>query len=200
MSKTLLIIFIVTYLHGCKTCPQYNKDLLSWQPYQVGDTVRFESADNDSIIFEIIAHNLGGGERYKGNCECVCKVYSTIHAVSPYDDQHYFNFTMNIINDDQLIVEINESFFSCTPDFDSGTYHMEYFKYNQSLKKWDTADFKLTSRHISGKHYPDVIEIEVDTNIYPHYSIYKIFVADDYGMVSFIEKETNREFHLKSAL
>ena len=198
MQRPVLYILLFLVFVGCKRCPVFTDDLLNWQPYQTGEVLYFESADKITKTFKINKHTLTGGERYKGNCECVCKVKSVISAESTTNSTEYFNFSINDLEDNMLIVEINNSFFSCIPNFKKGSYFIEYFKYNEDIKNWDTADLTIQSKDLSGISYSDVIEIEVDTIIYPEYPIWKLSIAKNHGIISFIEKDTQREYFLKT--
>lgn len=197
MPKLLYIYFVVIIaVYGCKTCPEYNKELLSWQPYSVGDTLVFASA-KDSIHFTINKHNITGGEPYKGNCECVCKVKSLVSAISLNHKDLYFNYTINDLKNNQLILEINNSFFSCVPNFKSNNYHIEYLKYNEIGKNWESGDFKFTEMQLPNKLYENTIELEADTSIYPGYAICKVYLAENYGLIGFVDMDTKREYYLQ---
>ncbi|HPL05303.1 MAG TPA: hypothetical protein PLG05_09020 [Bacteroidales bacterium] len=66
--KTSTLIFLLLamfFINSCRNieCPCFDKSLLTWMPYEVGDRLIYVNQQNDSLIFTVKSKHLS--EAYK---------------------------------------------------------------------------------------------------------------------------------------
>ena len=73
-GKSLLIMLVLALLGlmSCKIhCPEFDKEILSWIPYQENDVIELYSQSNDStILISIKSVDVTHTTSYRGKCDC----------------------------------------------------------------------------------------------------------------------------------
>ena len=93
MKKFLYFLFVVGILLGltsCRiNCPEFDRKILSWIPYQENDVIELYSQSNDStIFFSITSINVTHTTHYERGSECGgCQDEIQINR---YDSDFYF--------------------------------------------------------------------------------------------------------------
>lgn len=93
MKNLFLIISILLFFSSCyKRCPDFNNELLTWLPYQVGDTIKLKNSEIDStIIFPISSSEALHQKRRNVMVKCGCDDWIFVNTSS-----NSFHYSANI--------------------------------------------------------------------------------------------------------
>ena len=102
----LFVIGIILGLISCKTnCPEFDKEILSWIPYQENDVIELYSQSNNStILFSITSVNIEHKTHYKHGTDCGgCSDYILINN---YDSDFHLDMYIheNIIGSQSYMI------------------------------------------------------------------------------------------------
>jgi hypothetical protein len=174
-SILFLILTFFVLLNSCKyECPEIDKSLLKWIPQELGEKIRYYSQFNDTIEFIVNQKEYTDSYQTERQNKKSCSAIATLKAKSP----------------------INHSFFYIT--FHKGVQPEFYLNGNISLvanqlEKIGVCFFKFTdinslteSFTLHDKSYNSII-FEADT-MTSNALIYKIILAENYGLLKFFEK------------
>lgn len=186
--KIFLFILILFVFIRCKyECPGFDKTLLTWIPYNTGDELTFTNQNSDTIKFTIVRKAVSEEEKVKRSCgsEC-CVSTANIIAESTYDD----NYKKNLL------------YFEITISYNIGNFmHCKIFleKYNNNNGMAGIRNFELhiDTMTINGFLFNEVVVLERDTLRFPDDEIWKVIVANNYGIVKFYDRKTGDEWILQ---
>jgi hypothetical protein len=180
--KTLTLIFLliaVYFINSCKVeCPCFDKSLLTWMPYDVGDVLTYVNQQNDTLSFTVKSKILSEEYKEKKRFEDECVSDAVFH-----------------LSDDFSTIAYSQYYF--TIDYDESGITI---KYNIELLISDNVycsglgssniECCLDTITINGEYYNETIIIERDTINYSD-EIWKVIVANNYGIIRFYDRETD---------
>ena len=121
--KKYLFLFVVGILLGlisCKTkttCPEFDKEILSWIPYQKNDVIELYSQSNDStIIISIksvkVIHTTHYTNEYRSKCEGLC--FDEIQIRQNDNDHFIFKIDISLFWNkvESQNYQINDTYFT----------------------------------------------------------------------------------------
>jgi hypothetical protein len=186
--QSILIIFVFVLLSSCyKKCPEFNKKYLSWMPYNIGDELIFINQNNDTLSFIINRKYVTDEHKIKRIGKCSCGTPHAIAEGTSYEDNNYRNngltFEINYANN------INEGYMS---------FEIFLGKYNNHLGYCSKRNFEsyIDTMTINGFFYNEIVVLERDTINFTD-EIWKVIVANNYGIVKFYDRETGDEWTLQ---
>ncbi|GAB4287483.1 MAG: hypothetical protein Kow0068_13280 [Marinilabiliales bacterium] len=182
--KILLLFVIVILMNSCKIeCPSFDKSLLTWFPYEVGDQLMYTNQHNDTLIFSVKSKNLSESYKEKKRFEDEC-----------ISDAVFY------LSDDFSTIAYSQYYF--TIDYDESGITI---KYNIELLISDnvycsgsgSSDIEccLDTITINNRLYQEAVIIERDTINFSD-EIWKVIVANNYGIIKFHDRETGYEWTL----
>ncbi len=180
--KIIFLLCIVILTNSCKVeCPCFNKNLLTWMPYEVDDELLYVNQQNDTLFFTVKSKILS--EEYKEKKrfeeECFSKAEFEISddlSTSGYDYTIY-NYKDGATIDFKFSILIHNNVYSS-----GGNSFLD-------------IDCCLDTMTINNKLYQETITIERDTINFSD-EIWKVIVANNYGIVKFYDKKTGYEWTL----
>lgn len=185
--KIFLFILILFVFIGCKyECPGFDKTLITWIPYNIGDELTFSNQNSDTIKFIIVHKAISEEEKVKRSCgsKC-CESTANIIAESTYDD----NYKKNSLTYDIVFTYMENWIHS----------NISLGKYNNHNGMAGITDFErhIDSMSINGFLFNEVVVLERDTLKFPDDEIWKVIVANNYGIVKFFDRKTGDEWILQ---
>ncbi len=197
MKRLICVLFVLLFLSYCKKeCPLLDPDLLVWQPYEGGDTLKFLDENTSQRLF-VIAHgnkvNNGQYSRMFHRHECV-----TSSSVGSFEDISNsiepLTYIISQMGYTEFTIDINNSFFSFEPNFYNNTYFVYAYKYDFLNSSWSSKTMNIIDElEINNKIYKDVIELEIDTIASGNY-IWKLYLAKNHGIIKFCDRTTKSSF------
>ena len=131
MKNTILICICAILLSGCKVkCPDLDKNILSWYPYEVGDIINLSSESNilsltiSNVQIDHTTHYSTGTKC--GNCDDNIFIYAKHQDTITFEINVYL--TENKISSEGY--SIKNSFFGGNPDI-TANYTINNKVYNQ---------------------------------------------------------------------
>ena len=179
ISKYFLIIFVIVLSTCNKDCIKFDRDLLTWIPYNIGDEIYFTNQNNDTLTFIINEADIYDDESYCRCEKCECVSYASFSTAVNIED---------FINGEISVIENNIKIMSFGIRVgDSNGYH--------SLSGSNIFNDTI-SYSINNVTYNEVLLFEVDTILQPKHEIWKIIVANNYGVIKFYDRYTGHEWTL----
>lgn len=180
----LLIFFVFA---GCKyECPGFDKTLLTWMPYNIDDELVFINQNNDTILFTIIHKAVSKEEKVKRSCgiKC-CTSTANIIAESPTA----YNYKKNSFTY-EIVFTYMENWIQC---------EISLSKYNNNSGSVGLRNFELhiDTITINNFFFNEVVVLEKDTLTFPDDEIWKVIVANNYGIVKFYDRKSRDEWILQ---
>jgi len=167
----LVALFGMFLLNSCKyECPCFDKSLLVWMPQEYGDKIQFTNQNNsDTLTFTVTKKEYTDSYKIQRQNRESCDAYAEL-----------------IASNDALLYSIS---------FDK-PYQSDYIldggiRLNYNVAGGFTFSFsdinKLTKKYIINNKSYNAITFEQDTTANNN-EIYKIILAEDYGLLQFYEK------------
>lgn len=181
--KALLLISVLFVLVSCEyECPGFDRKYLAWMPYNVGDELIFYNQNSDTIKFNVLRKEVSDEIKVPRSCgsKC-CDAYASITAKSTYD-----NYQRDYLR------------FRIVFDYMGNSMHYEIYlgKYNKSTGKCSIDNFEnhIDTMTINNVFYEEVVVLERDIVKFPEDEIWKLIVANNYGIIKFYDKKTGDEW------
>lgn len=174
-STLIFLLLAIFFINSCRNieCPCFDKSQLTWMPYEVGDRLIYVNQQNDSLIFTVKSKHLSETYKEKKRFEDDCISNAVFHLSDTERSQYYFNIDNNEAGTSitcKISLQISDNVFS------SGIAS-------------SYIEGKLDTMTINGKFYNEVLVIERDTVTYSE-NIWKIIIANNYGIIRFFDRKT----------
>ncbi len=181
--KILTLFFLliaIFFINSCKIeCPCFDESLLTWMPYEVGDRLTYVNQQNDTLSFTVKSKILSEEYKERKRFEDECSSDAEFEINDDLSTSGY-RFVINkyiqnigIQYEFGLLIDDNVN----NPNYSSG--------YGSS-----NIECCLDTITINDKFYNEVIIIERDTIIFSD-EIWKVIVANNYGIIRFYDRETD---------
>ncbi len=182
----LFILFLFVFI-GCKyECPGFDKTLITWIPYNVGDELIFVNQQLDTLYLTVTTKSVS--EEYEARRSCknkCCDSKATIMANDEYDD----NYRQNAFR-----IEIT---FTYVENWMSSNINLEKYNNNSGYCSITNFENHIDTMSINGFLFNEVVVLERDTLRFPDDEIWKVIVANNYGIVKFFDRKTGDEWILQ---
>lgn len=179
-STLIFLLIVIFFINSCKVeCPCFDKSLLTWMPYEVGDRLTYVNQQNDTLSFTVKSKILSEEYKEKKRFEDEC----VSDAVFDINDDLSTSGYRFVINKDMQNIGIHYEFGLLidnnvnNPIYSSGICS-------------SNIECCLDTITINDKFYNEVIIIERDTINYSD-EIWKVIVANNYGIIRFYDRETD---------
>jgi hypothetical protein len=175
VKYSFLLLFCI--LVSCKKdCPPFNRDLLCWIPYSLGDTLKFINNRNDTISFGVYEKIIIDDNKKYGPCDkCGCWSEAFFYANSLQNSENTFYEGIVYVSATEIYFHISLNFNNRRGDFNLTTHHI-----NENV---------IPSMIVDNQEYNDVIIFDNDTINDPNYSgFWRVIISKDIGFVKFYEK------------
>lgn len=170
--KYSLIILVFIGLSSCKKkCPEFDKEIMTWIPYEKGDTIKLSNADLDStLIISIYSQYIDHMDSYKTNEKCgQCDDYIEINEYSYKNNNFYYHA------------------FTSYQKIEGETFSFQFKDY---LVSFGTDNSQITERSnyiIEGIEYQNV-KIYINEKNFET-GFYSLIIAKSIGIVAIIDKD-----------
>jgi hypothetical protein len=179
---SLFILLIIIASHSCKVeCPCFDEKLLTWMPYDINDKLMYMNQQNDTLVFFVKSKTLSVEykEKVRFKEDCTSEAYFKINDELLSSGFEYF------IREDTKDVVISCYFGLLIQDN----------IYSSGDCSFSNIYCCLDTMTINNKLYDEVFTIERDTINFSD-EIWKVIVANNYGIVKFYDRETGYEWTL----
>lgn len=169
----LIVLFGIIAMSSCKyECSCFDKSLLVWMPQDYGDKIQFTNQDNlDTLTFVVTKKSYTDSYKIERQNKQSCFPSAYLIADN-FEDT--LNYNLTIETDYKNI--LTQFFGSIYLGNKKGTFGIN----DPNLKEL------VKSKTINNKNY-NIITFENDT-ITNNNEIYKIILAENYGLLKFYEK------------
>ncbi len=159
---------------GCKyNCPGFDEKLLSWMPYEENDTITYISQQNDTITFQINKYSVSNSYETTRKNRDYCASDASFYTI---DNEGKVCGVGTWISMDNNKTNINVSV----------NINNNKGEIDKTVKNITDAVETLS---INGKQYDEVLIFEQDT-IKQDDEIWKIILANNYGIIQFYDRVT----------
>lgn len=178
--KTIKILIFIAFasilLNSCKyECPGFDKSLLVWMPKEYGDEIKFTNNDNsDTLVFTVNNKEYTDSYMTERQNKKSCDAVASLGAKNNFSNSNFYISIYNPYNSDIGI-------------------SIYIYLIEEQLEKTGEQSISFTNINeikepivINNKTYNAII-IENDTLINQN-EIYKIILAENYGLLKFYEK------------
>ena len=167
----LIVLFGIFAISSCKyECPSFDKSLLVWIPQNVGDEIQFTNQDNsDTLTFYVTQKSYTDSYKTERQNQESCSASAGLTANN--DTLQYSIYFNKPYNADYIFegeIKLNSNI--------AGVFSISFSDINNITKKIV----------INNNEYKAII-FENDTNT-NDVEIYKIILAENYGLLQFYEK------------
>lgn len=189
MKKTLLILIFFALLIACSNetkCPQFPTQLQKWMPYANNEKAMFISSKEIQTfefnnVYATPYYTIGGNEAC--NCEAIA----------------YCNSNVDSVNNIQLTCSADKK--AARTEFEYKFHHYAYKgayyvpttidNFAFAIKKDGTLEYAnaIDTLVVNKNTYTDVIAVEIDTVSKRSTLIYKVYIANGFGIVKYESKD-----------
>lgn len=173
----MLILSIISAIvfNSCKyECPGIDKSLLKWIPQEYGDGIKFYNQFNDTIVFIVNKKEYTDSYQVERQNKKSCDAIAALNAKSSLN---YSQFNITFSKPIQFDFSLNINIGLVINDLEkTGGYGLEFSDINSLTESFTLND----------KNYNSII-FETDT-MTSNADIYKIILAENYGLLKFYEK------------
>lgn len=165
------VVTICTLISCNKQCPPFNRELLSWLPHSVNDTLTFVNNQHDTLPFiinesDVYDDNTTYGKYEKYGCGSV----ATVSANLSQNPDNKIRERVHYGNAEEIHFIISINFDDKRGEF--------------SLSTMDVNEIVTPSIVIDNHEYSNVLIFETDTIKYPNLSdFWKLIISKDIGIV-----------------
>ena len=206
---TLSIVSIICF--SCERhCPGFPVNETSLIPYYQGQNISFTSGD-ETMHLTIDSVYYSKPQSYSWNCKYSCEKYAymytainseyniafeqSIHFSDTTFDLRIVSYEYTLMGNKMTYHQVGSDIFNFTKNDTTDKNNIYPYLYNIN---WDQYINFEVNRHssINDVEYKDVFMWEVDTNTFYDARIWKLYFAENVGVVKFHERNPVREWEL----
>ena len=183
MRYALLLIVVLLFFSSCKQrgdCPAFDEKFFSYQPYKVGDSIRFENEFGEELLFVI--NSMEKSESYEcisSGPDCVCWMDGYLNAWNNEENSNDIFVFIDVLENE----EINGCTFKI---LGTAISYLPYHGVGVTVK--DTVVIFRDSTQMDAYIFEDGHS--------PQKRIYKAWANEEIGVVKFLDSEKNCTWEL----